>query len=141
MALYGFSLNPCLESVEVCQFNVNLSITLIRPRCLRFNRKPAWSVRRKIHGVRCSSVSKSVSYKESQGNDSVSKTASPDEEEPGHVTRFDMSDFMVLDRVSVGLAGRADEVIFEAIVKDSSSPLYKRVVLRQLTSAQAQRRD
>ncbi|XP_039046569.1 probable plastid-lipid-associated protein 14, chloroplastic [Hibiscus syriacus] len=141
MALYGFSLNPCLESVEVCQFNVNLSTTLIRPRCLRFNRKPACSLRRNLHGVRCSSVSKSVSSKESQGNDSVSKTASPGEEEPGHVTRFEMSDFMVLDRVSVGLAGRADEVIFEAIVKDSSSPLYNsRVVLRQLTSAQAQRR-
>nr|XP_034925584.1 LOW QUALITY PROTEIN: probable plastid-lipid-associated protein 14, chloroplastic [Populus alba] len=55
--------------------------------------------------------------------------------------RFKMSDFKVLDRVSIGLGGRADEVVFEAIVKDSNSPLYNiKVVLRKLVSTQAKRR-
>ncbi|KAL9374748.1 hypothetical protein Peur_031627 [Populus x canadensis] len=45
--------------------------------------------------------------------------------------RFKMSDFKVLDRVSIGLGGRADEVVFEAIVKDSN---------RKLVSTQAKRR-
>ncbi|KAH8487602.1 hypothetical protein H0E87_026253 [Populus deltoides] len=52
-----------------------------------------------------------------------------------------MSDFKVLDRVSIGLGGRADEVVFEAIVKDSNSPLDNiKVVLRKLVSTQAKRR-
>ncbi|KAF2287439.1 hypothetical protein GH714_039903 [Hevea brasiliensis] len=52
-----------------------------------------------------------------------------------------MSDFKLLTHVSIGLGGRADEVVYEAIVKDSSSPLYNtRVVLRQFLNAQAQRR-
>ncbi|KAH0464494.1 hypothetical protein IEQ34_007280 [Dendrobium chrysotoxum] len=59
----------------------------------------------------------------------------------GPVRKFRMSDFAVCDRVSVGLQGRRDEVIFEATVRDPNSPLYNsRVVLRDLTSAQAKRR-
>ncbi|KAI0515833.1 hypothetical protein KFK09_008501 [Dendrobium nobile] len=59
----------------------------------------------------------------------------------GPVRKFRMSDFAICDRVSVGLQGRRDEVIFEATVRDSNSPLYNsRVVLRDLTSAQAKRR-
>ncbi|KAJ6868108.1 hypothetical protein NC651_033221 [Populus alba x Populus x berolinensis] len=55
--------------------------------------------------------------------------------------RFKISDFKVLDRVSIGLGGWADEVVFEAIVKDSNSPLYNiKVVLRKLVSTQAKRR-
>ncbi|XP_037413378.1 probable plastid-lipid-associated protein 14, chloroplastic [Triticum dicoccoides] len=57
------------------------------------------------------------------------------------VIRFDMADFTVADRVSVGLHGRSDEMIFEATVRDPSSELYgSTVVLRQLTSSQAKRR-
>ncbi|RVW33865.1 putative plastid-lipid-associated protein 14, chloroplastic [Vitis vinifera] len=63
------------------------------------------------------------------------------EEELEHVIKFKISDFKISDRVSVGLGGRADEVVFEATVKDSQSPLNDtRVVLRQLISAQAKRR-
>ncbi|KAL8143659.1 hypothetical protein V2J09_016691 [Rumex salicifolius] len=59
----------------------------------------------------------------------------------GPVTRFPRDDFAVSDRVSVGLGGKADELVFEAIVKNMDSPLYNtRVLLRELTSAQAQRR-
>ncbi|CAM0881932.1 unnamed protein product [Alopecurus aequalis] len=60
---------------------------------------------------------------------------------PCPVVRFDMADFTVADRVSVGLHGRSDEMIFEATVSDPSSELYgSTVVLRQLTSSQAKRR-
>lgn len=63
------------------------------------------------------------------------------DEDFGPVRKFKMSDFAVCDRVSVGLQGRSDEVIFEATVRDSSSPLNNsRVVLRELTSLQAKRR-
>ncbi|XP_011008412.1 PREDICTED: probable plastid-lipid-associated protein 14, chloroplastic isoform X2 [Populus euphratica] len=55
--------------------------------------------------------------------------------------RFKMSDFKVLDRVSIGLGGRVDEVVFQAIVKDSNSPLHNiKGVLRKLVSTQAKRR-
>ncbi|KAA3459927.1 putative plastid-lipid-associated protein 14, chloroplastic [Gossypium australe] len=144
MALYGFSMNPCLESVEVRHSNANLSTTLIKPRWSWFNRKSTCSFRnltKQLKEVRCSSLRKTVSPMESGRNDLIVDTPVSGEEETGHVTRFKMSDFMILDRVSVGLAGRADEVISEAIVKDSASPLYNsRVVLRRLTSARAQRR-
>uniref|UniRef100_A0A0D9V3P0 Protein kinase domain-containing protein n=1 Tax=Leersia perrieri TaxID=77586 RepID=A0A0D9V3P0_9ORYZ len=57
------------------------------------------------------------------------------------VVRFGMDDFAVADRVSVGLHGRSDELIFEATVRDPSSELYgSTVVLRQLMSSQAKRR-
>ncbi|KAG6745596.1 hypothetical protein POTOM_050094 [Populus tomentosa] len=47
----------------------------------------------------------------------------------------------VLDRVSMGHGGRADEVVFEAIVKDSNSPLYNiKVVLRKLVLKKLVRR-
>ncbi|KAM0846323.1 hypothetical protein ACQ4PT_055737 [Festuca glaucescens] len=60
---------------------------------------------------------------------------------PCPVVRFDMADFTIADRVSVGLHGRSDEMIFEATVRDPSSDLYgSTVVLRQLTSSQAKRR-
>ncbi|CAA7408660.1 unnamed protein product [Spirodela intermedia] len=59
----------------------------------------------------------------------------------GPVMRFRMSDFSTCNHVSIGLAGRGDEMIFEAIVKDPDSTLYQsRVVLRQLTTSHSQRR-
>ncbi|KAF8675844.1 hypothetical protein HU200_047335 [Digitaria exilis] len=60
---------------------------------------------------------------------------------PCPVVRFDMDDFAIADRVTVGLHGRSDEMIFEATVRDPSSELYgSTVVLRQLKSSQAKRR-
>ncbi|XP_022736046.1 probable plastid-lipid-associated protein 14, chloroplastic isoform X2 [Durio zibethinus] len=140
MAICRLSMNPSLESVEVWHFNANLSTTLVRPSCLRFNQKSPCSARRQLQEVGCSSLRKAVSAKQLEGN-ALTATTISGEEEAGHVTRFKMSDFKVLECVSIGLAGRADEVVFEAVVKDSSSPLYdSRVVLRHLTSARAQRR-
>ncbi|XWS61314.1 hypothetical protein CRYUN_Cryun07bG0115600 [Craigia yunnanensis] len=118
MALCGLSMNPNLERVEVCHFNGNLSTALIRPSCLRFNWNSPCSARRQLRKVRCSSLRKVVSTMESEGN-APTATLISSEEETGHVTRFKIPDFKVLDRVSIGLAGRADEVVFEAVVKDS----------------------
>ncbi|GLU12012.1 hypothetical protein SLE2022_287210 [Rubroshorea leprosula] len=140
MALCGFSLALNPESVEVMHFNGNLLTRLIRPRCVQLSGKPCYSVGRRLLDVQCSLSREAVSPMESEENASTS-TSICAEEESGHVTRFKMTDFKVLDCVSIGLGGRADEVVFEAIMKDSSSPLYNtKVVLRQLTTAQAQRR-
>ncbi|GKV25627.1 hypothetical protein SLEP1_g35030 [Rubroshorea leprosula] len=140
MALCGFSLALNPESVDVMHFNGNLLTRLIRPRCVQLSGKPRSSVGSRFLDVRCSLSREAVSPMESEENASAS-TSICAEEESGHVTRFKMTDFKVLDCVSIGLGGRADEVVFEAIMKDSSSPLYNtKVVLRQLTTAQAQRR-
>ncbi|KAH9315342.1 hypothetical protein KI387_023969, partial [Taxus chinensis] len=57
------------------------------------------------------------------------------------VIQFQMSDFELCSHVSIGVAGRRDEVVFEAIVRNSESPLQNsRVVLRQLAGCHAQRR-
>jgi hypothetical protein len=39
------------------------------------------------------------------------------EDESAHVMQFKWSDFRILDRVSIGHGGRADELVFEAIVQ------------------------
>lgn len=90
--------------------------------------------------VKCSSPSKAAAPLESEG-DGRRCVIKEEEGGEGDVMRFKMSDFKVLDRVSIGLGGRADEVVFEAIVKDSNSPLNNiKVVLRKLISTQAKRR-
>jgi serine/threonine protein kinase len=86
----------------------------------------------------CSFSSETASQLESLENGNIPDCA---EEEFSHATKFHISDFDILDRVSIGLGGRVDEAVFEARVTNSHSPLYNtRVVLRQLTSVQAQRR-
>ncbi|KAM3681982.1 hypothetical protein ACJW31_12G037900 [Castanea mollissima] len=140
MALCGIGLSPSVENVEAAYLSGNLSTRLIRRSPMRFIGKPSDLNRRQCWGVRCSSARKAVS---SMGSEENAQTVLLDsvEEELEHVTRFKISNFKILDCVSVGLGGRADEVIFEAIVKDTNSPLNNtRVVLRRLTSAQAQRR-
>ena len=54
---------------------------------------------RRSFGVQCSSSRKVVSRVESE-------VVYVEEEESGHVMRFKMSDFKILDRVSLGLARR-----------------------------------
>ncbi|KAF2315486.1 hypothetical protein GH714_039922 [Hevea brasiliensis] len=133
----GFTISP--ERVQVKFFSENLSTRLIKRNFFCVKRK-SFSYRREFWKNRCSLSSKAVSPLESEDNARSALTDSL-EEESGHVIRFDMSDFKLLTHVSIGLGGRADEVVYEAIVKDSSSPLYNtRVVLRQFLNAQAQRR-
>ncbi|KAK4838870.1 hypothetical protein QYF36_017164 [Acer negundo] len=128
MALCGLGSSPSLERIEIKRcFSGNFS---------KITSKSSISVKRWSFPVHCSSSEKKVVSSVDSKESVVSV-----EEESGHVMRFKMSDFKVLDRVSVGLAGRGDELVFEATVKDSSSSLYNtRVVLRRFTSAQAQRR-
>ncbi|KAL3693186.1 hypothetical protein R1sor_006837 [Riccia sorocarpa] len=58
----------------------------------------------------------------------------------GSAVEFKLSDFELCSHVSVGLAGKCDEVLFEGVVRNPESPLKgKRVVLRQLASPRAQR--
>ncbi|KAG8381153.1 hypothetical protein BUALT_Bualt06G0092800 [Buddleja alternifolia] len=76
---------------------------------------------------------------ESRKNASVSN--SEEDDDLSHVIKFKMSDFKIHDRVSIGLGNRGDEVVYEATVKEASSPLFNtRVVLRRLASTLAKRR-
>ncbi|XP_047966832.1 probable plastid-lipid-associated protein 14, chloroplastic [Salvia hispanica] len=77
---------------------------------------------------------------ESEENASVS-SSKDDDGDFSHVIKFKMSDFKIHDRVSIGLGNRGDEVVYEATVKEPSSPLFNtRVVLRRLVSTGAKRR-
>ncbi|XP_034925583.1 probable plastid-lipid-associated protein 14, chloroplastic isoform X1 [Populus alba] len=135
-AIYGVgfcSFSDNLSTKKLIKRRGNGSIIGVRSIC---SRREVGSV------VRCSSSSKAVAPLESEG-DGRRCVIEEEEEEGGggDVMRFKMSDFKVLDRVSIGLGGRADEVVFEAIVKDSNSPLHNiKVVLRKLVSTQAKRR-
>ncbi|XP_068659483.1 probable plastid-lipid-associated protein 14, chloroplastic isoform X2 [Aristolochia californica] len=89
--------------------------------------------------VKCS-IRGAVSASEGNENAQKLKYVHADEDS-SHVMKFNISDFEICNYVSVGLAGRSDEVIYEATVKDPISTLYNsRVVLRQLASPQAKRR-
>ncbi|KAL9374754.1 hypothetical protein Peur_031633 [Populus x canadensis] len=137
VAIYGVgfcSFSDNLSTKKLIKRRGNGSIIGVRSIC---SRREVGTV------VRCSSSSKAVAPLESEGDGRRCMVEEEEEEEGGggDVMRFKMSDFKVLDRVSIGLGGRADEVVFEAIVKDSNSPLHNiKVVLRKLVSTQAKRR-
>ncbi|XAR52222.1 Non-specific serine/threonine protein kinase [Bertholletia excelsa] len=134
MALCGIGWCPSREIVEIPIFNFNSSTRLIRSTYVPLIVKNHYSTPARST-VRCSAASL-------ESNESASVTYSdPLEEELEHVVKFKMCDFKIRDRVSIGLGGRTDEIVFEAVVNDVHSPLHNsRVVLRQFTSAQAQRR-
>lgn len=91
-------------------------------------------------GSRIQCAGKSITIpSESEENPANVWFDSMEKEDP--VAQFKMSDFELCNHVSIGLSGRKDEVVFEAIVRNSESPLKNsRVVLRQLTGSHAQRR-
>lgn len=142
MALCRTALNPIPGSNSLAYSAQNCSTKLIVPVPLCFTGQFSNLVRRKRTGVCCSSLRNAASASSMESQEDAPNTLSVClEEELDHVIRFKMSDFKILNCVSVGLGGRLDEVVFEGVVKDSGSPLYNtRVVLRQLSSAQAQRR-
>ncbi|XP_050878272.1 probable plastid-lipid-associated protein 14, chloroplastic isoform X2 [Lathyrus oleraceus] len=144
MALYITGPYPILESNSLAYSHRNLSTKLVLPVPLHFarHRKSFNEGKRKHKGVCSSSLNGAASASSMESHEEDLSTFSVClEEETDHVVRFKMSDFKVLDHVSIGLGGRADEVVFEGEVKDSGSPLYNtRVILRQLYSTQAQRR-
>lgn len=105
MALRGIGLSPSVENAEVVCLSGNLSTRLIRRSPMRFIGKPSNLNRRQCWGVQCSSARKAVSSIESEENAQTAILDSVDEELE-HVTRFKISNFKILDCVSVGLGGR-----------------------------------
>ncbi|KAI5657687.1 hypothetical protein M9H77_26480 [Catharanthus roseus] len=149
MALIGIFSTSSLECVSIPCSSIrliNFSTKLkIMPRINRIG----CNFYSKGSTISCSLSKEAVSsseFKESGAgatSRSIDATVSPDsvEDEFSHVTKFKMSDFNISDRVSIGLTGRGNEVIFEATVKDFHSPLYNtKVVLRHLSTVQAKRR-
>lgn len=136
MALLGVQ---HLSGLVETRYSNNLPTTLIRASCLPRMRTSFDLFCRQRSEIRCSHA---LSPLEFQDDDTtVSSSDSLGGEEFSHVMKFKFSDFKISDRVSIGLGGRGDEVVYEAIIKDTNSPLHNtRVVLRRLTSAQAQRR-
>lgn len=140
MALLGVH-SAHIQTVELTRYRNNLPTTLIRPSCLPRIRTTFDSCWRQRSQIKCSLSSKTLSPQEFEEDASVSTSDSSEGEEFSHVIKFKFADFKISDRVSIGLGGRGDEAVFEAIIKDSDSPLHNtRVVLRRLTSTQAQRR-
>ncbi|KAI3888459.1 hypothetical protein MKX03_015089 [Papaver bracteatum] len=133
MALCGIGFNSGLNGIGFKQYSRNSSsLILIKPTASthlvrRKSNNPVW---RRGSKINCST----------KKDDQIVEPV-PVDEKLGPVTKFKMSDFTICDCTSVGLGGRADEIVFEAIVNNPQSPLYNsRVVLRRYTSSQAQRR-
>lgn len=103
-ALVGTGLSPSSEQVEVWCFSENLSARLVRTGGICFKPRFANSYKGKFQKVRCLS-SKALTPLESEDS-AQSFLMDSVEEEAGHVIKFKMSDFNVLDRVSIGLGGR-----------------------------------
>ncbi|KAH0688176.1 hypothetical protein KY284_018729 [Solanum tuberosum] len=138
MAAIGVYSTPKMEYVEGrCVSFINSSTSLkLWPMIGRTN----FPIQRKRLEVNCS-LPNTMSPLESEENAATLSSSDSLEDEFSHVTKFEMSDFKIRNRVSIGLGGRGDEMVFEAMVNDPHSPLYKtRVVLRQLISPRAKRR-
>lgn len=138
MALFWLSPVPCLESFDTVGFNYNLSK---RPACFSPIRKYGTTARKRGSNFRCSLSGEMLLPLDFEEDDNLIESVSVEEEELDHVIKFDISDFQICDRVSIGLGGRGDEEVFEAVVKNDISPFYNtKLVLRRLNTVQAQRR-
>uniref|UniRef100_A0A1J3HQV2 Putative plastid-lipid-associated protein 14, chloroplastic n=1 Tax=Noccaea caerulescens TaxID=107243 RepID=A0A1J3HQV2_NOCCA len=138
MALCGVCWTPNLRNLEVLQSAKNSNTGLKRNRRL-------WQLtsRKSVTFRGCSSSLKSPSSNvEMEEEDVQSNNPSVSmEDESAHVKQFKWNDFKILDRVSIGHGGRADELVFEAVVQVPDSPLFNQgVVLRRLNTTHAQRR-
>lgn len=112
MALCGVSSTPNLRSLELLQYARSSSIALKRNRSLCH--PTSSSYRAKPVRLRCSSSN--VEMEEDVRNSS-SSSVSVEDESSAHVMQFKWNDFKILDRVSIGHGGRADELVFEAVVQ------------------------
>lgn len=139
MEVYSIS-SPKMEYVERRCFSfINSSTSLKLWPMIRRTNSPIRRERKL--GVSCS-LPNALSPLGSEEDASVAPSSHSLEDEFSHVTKFEMSDFKIRNRVSIDLGGRGDEIVFEAMVNDPHSPLNKtRVVLRQLISARAKRED
>lgn len=140
MALQAIGWCSSHESLRVPITSFNLSTRLITPASANPKYKSKYLHRHRSSKIRCSFSSNNMSTLESAESADVAFADTTDDEFE-HVMKFKMSDFKICDRISLGLGGRTDEILYEAVVKDVHSPLYNsRIVLRRLVSVQAQRR-
>ncbi|CAN8302048.1 unnamed protein product [Cochlearia groenlandica] len=139
MALCGVCSTTNLRDSEVFQSAKSSRIGLKRSRSLW---RHTSSVRSKPVRFSCSSSLKSSSANVEMDEEDVQNSPSVlVDDESAHVVQFKWNDFKILDRVSIGHGGRADELVFEAIVQVPDSPLFNQgVVLRKLNTTHAQRR-
>lgn len=106
-----FYLFPCvsLDSNGLAYSARNLSTRLVLPVPPRFSRQLSSLGRRKHRRVCSSSLRSAASTSSMESHDDAptpSTFSVCSEEEPDDVIRFKMSDFKVLDHVSIGLGGR-----------------------------------
>lgn len=107
MALCRTGPNPAVEKNGMPYSARNLSTRLVVPVPLRFIGKMSNLGRRQHGGVCCSSLRKAASASSMESQEEAPSALSISmEEELDHVIRFKMSDFKILDRLSVGLGGR-----------------------------------
>jgi len=101
-----------MNGVGFCSFSDNLSTKKLIKRRGNGSIIGVRSIcsRREVGTVvRCSSSSKAVAPLESEGDGRRCMIEEEEEEGGGDVMRFKMSDFKVLDRVSIGLGGRVSQ--------------------------------
>lgn len=140
MAIQGIGWCSTHESLRVPITSFILSTRLIRPAVAHPKYESDYPNRHRSSTIRCSFSRNNMSSLESEESVDVALADTMDDDFE-HVMKFKMSDLEIHDLVSLGLSGRTDEILFEALVKDVHSPLYNsRVVLRRLVSVQAQRR-
>ncbi|CAL9243376.1 unnamed protein product [Arabidopsis halleri] len=139
MALCGVCTTPNLPNLQVFRSVRNSSIGLKRNHSLR---QSTSSFRAKVVRFNCSSSLRPSSSNVEEIDEDVHNNPSVSlDGESANVMQFKWSDFKILDCVSIGHGGRADELVFEAIVQVPDSPLFNQgVVLRKLNTTRAQRR-
>ncbi|BBN04328.1 hypothetical protein MPTK1_3g03690 [Marchantia polymorpha subsp. ruderalis] len=139
----GIDIGQNLRSGGSCHASFNSSRKFPSKILENLSRNPSKAAKRTDYPVvRC--AWRGVPVSESEGNLTNLKTCDPEslsyKLSGGPAVEFKLSDFELCSHVSVGLAGKGDEVLFEGVVRNPESPLKgMRVVLRQLASPRAQR--
>uniref|UniRef100_A0A2P2L638 Uncharacterized protein MANES_06G159700 n=1 Tax=Rhizophora mucronata TaxID=61149 RepID=A0A2P2L638_RHIMU len=122
MALYGIGLTPSSELAEGW-YSREIFPARLSGRGFMCVKRSKFAYKGKSWTVRCFTSNKATSQLESEDN-AQSALADLVEKESRHVTRFKESDFKMTNHVSVGLGGRADEVVFEAIVENPNRSVF-----------------
>ena len=123
MALYGVGWSPTLDSFDLSFRSCTSSTRLIRRSSVHQIGKTCNSISRQRPTVMCFSSVKNVSKFESKESVDIITSLDTVDEELEHVTKFQMSDLMVCDRISIGLGGRVC-VILNVIARYASLPFF-----------------
>lgn len=105
MALCGTNMSWGMESIEATRLRGNSSTFLVKPSSACFGGPSLYTLPRRRRKICFSLLRRSSTPVESKGVAESPCSVSVDEE-LDHVKRFKMSDFKVLDSVSIGLGGR-----------------------------------